>query len=229
VRRFLSQFTTAMICFCVATVLAQLIAIGTLWFKGTLDEDRLYRVLAALHGIDIFSLHAEIAAQELEPKLEQVSHDAIVRARTRQSLDLDLRESALDKGLLDLVNRQNTLRQDQELFGELKQTYDTKLETFAEQGQEESLQQLQRTLEAIQPRQAKEQIVMMLEDGAMNDIVMILTRMPTDKRKKIIGEFKQDEDAQRLHEILTEIRRGDPLTSQIQEGRDQLRQLGGVP
>lgn len=228
-KKTISIVITAAVYFCVATVLAQMIAIGTLWFKGALDKDRLYRVLASLHGIDIISLHAEIAADEQQPQLEQVSYDAIVKTRTLKSLDLDLRETALDKGLLDLVNLQNSLLEDRELFDDVKKSYDLRLATLAEKEQEESIQQLQRTFEAIKPRQAKEQIVMMLEDDAMDDVVMIMKNMPTDKRKKIIAEFKVGEDVKWLYEILTEIRRGEPLASEIRESRDKLQQFGSTP
>jgi hypothetical protein len=229
VKKVISIIATAAVYFCVATVLAQAIAFSTLWFKGALDEDRIYRVLAALHGVDIISLHAEMLAKEQQPKLEQVSYESVVKGRTLNSLDLDLRESAIDKGLLDLVNLQNSLLEDKELFDDVKKSYDLRLATLAKKEQDESLQQLQRTLEAIMPRQAKEQIVMMLDDNAMDDVVLIMKNMPTDKRKKIIAEFKQGEDVEILHRILTEIRKGEPLASEIQESRDKLQQFGSSP
>jgi|TARA_B100000809_G_scaffold224369_1_gene234474 hypothetical protein len=44
-------------------------------------------------------------------------------------------------------------------------------------------------MEAIQPKQAKEQLLKMIEDEAMDDVVSIIKGMALDKRKKIIQEF----------------------------------------
>ena len=60
----------------------------------------------------------------------------------------------------------------------------------------------------------------------MDDVVAIMKSMPTDKRKKIIAEFKQGEDTKDLYEILKNIRLGEPLASELKETRDKLQQFG---
>ena len=97
---------------------------------------------------------------------------------------------------------------------------------MAEEEQATSLKELQRTLEAIKPAQAKEQIVKMLEDDAMDDVVTILKSMAIDKRKKIIAEFKAGPDTEWLYDILKNIRMGEPLVSQIKEAQDQINESG---
>jgi hypothetical protein len=62
-------------------------------------------------------------------------------------------------------------------------------------------------------------------ERAMTDVVTILKGMSLDKRKKIIAEFKSAEDSMRLHEILKEIRLGEPEVSLIQGTRDQVKGL----
>ena len=65
----------------------------------------------------------------------------------------------------------------------------------------------------------------MLDDDAMDDVVTILTNMPIDKQKKIIGEFEQGPDAEALYEILTNIREGEPLASDIKETQEKLNRF----
>jgi hypothetical protein len=54
------------------------------------------------------------------------------------------------------------------------------------------------------------------------DVVTILKAMPLDKRKKILAEFKSEEEAEKLHDILKQIREGVPDTALIRETRAQL-------
>jgi hypothetical protein len=90
--------------------------------------------------------------------------------------------------------------------------------------------ELQRTLEAIQPKQAKDQIMKMLEeyptefDQPLQDVVTIMKAMPLDKRRKILGEFKSEPEIEKLAVILREIRLGTPDTELIRGTRSQLQQ-----
>jgi hypothetical protein len=222
----LRVMTKGLACLCVATVIAQATALTAMWLKGALDRPRLYRVLAALHGIDILAIHAQLLDRQEPADTEQPSYTARWEADTRKSLDLDLRETVISNGLLEMGNLQTALQSDQSRFRELRQAYDTQLKELLDEEQAASRRELQRTLEAIQPSQAKQQIVKMLEDDAMDDVVAILKSMPIDKRKKIIGEFKQREDEERLFEILKNIRTGEPVATQIQEARDRLAETG---
>jgi hypothetical protein len=221
--------TKGLACLCVATVIAQATALTAMWLKGALDQPRLYRVLAALHGIDILTVHAQLLARQEPADTEQVSYTARWEADTRKSLDLDLRETAISKGLLELGSLQTALQSDQSRLRELKQAYDARLKELLDEEQTASRRELQRTLEAIRPDQAKQQIVKMMEDDAMDDVVAIMKTMPIDKRKKIIAEFKQREDEERLFEILKNIRTGEPTATQIQDARDRLAEIGPGP
>ena len=77
-----------------------------------------------------------------------------------------------------------------------------------------ALLEVQRTLEAIAPKQAKEQLLRMLAeaktpaDQPMEDVLRILKAMPLDKRKKILAEFKTPEEIEKLADVLREIRLG---------------------
>ncbi len=229
IKRFVSIVGTVLLYAAVATMLAEVTAVAGLYFKGSLDKSRLYRVLAALHGIDVITLQSQLAAQEQVEREEQPSFESLLEARELKSLDLDLRESALTQGLGALHNLQVSLETEQTRFQNVKKSYDTRLKQLATDEQASSIQELQRTLEALKPKQAKEQIVKIIDDDAMADVVAMLKRMSLDKRKKILAEFKDGADADTLSEILSNIRKGEPLASQIKETRDQLQQFSTGP
>jgi hypothetical protein len=229
VKKLLSLLTTAVLYFSLATVLAQAIALTALWARGALDRGRLYRVVAALHGLDVVTMHARVAARKSAVEEEQTPLEDRLADQELQSLDLDLRELAVRQGTLDMQNLETTVRDQWLTLQTTKSAFDTQLKDLAEEQQSTARRELQRTIEAMRPDQAKMQLLKMLEDQAMGDVVAIVTAMPVDKRKKIIAEFKAGTDADQLYEILKNIRQGEPVVSQVQDMRDALQQLSPTP
>ena len=57
------------------------------------------------------------------------------------------------------------------------------------------------------------------------DGVTVLKWMALEKRKNILGDFKPEEDAEKLHDILKQTREGFPYTTLIRETRAALAQF----
>ena len=213
---------------CVATVLAQVICVAMFANSGTFSKDRLYSLMALVYGIDEDAIRDDIQKEdEPEEDNEEPDMQQIIDARAQRHLALDFRIQALDNGIENLRNMQSSLVEERRRYDQLKQSFDQRLKALEEGVQDEAIVELQRTLEALDPRQAKEQVLMMLErdNAAMIDVVRLLKAMSTDKRKKIMGEFRSDEEQQKLADILDEILRGAPDTTILGEARDQLQQF----
>ncbi|MFW6169512.1 MAG: hypothetical protein ACODAD_03410 [Planctomycetota bacterium] len=209
--------------FSIATVIALMTAIAALWFKGALDEARLYRVLAALHGIDMVLMQQELLTEKNEIDEEMPSYATRQELLTMNSLDQELRSNAIDNAWAEMNEMRTKLEVKSKRFEETKDNYAAKLQRTADEELAVALKEVRRTLEAIKPEQAKEQILKMLEDDAMDDVVTIMKNMPIDKRKKIIGEFEQGPDVEALYDILSKIREGEPLASEIKETQEKLK------
>lgn len=228
-KQLFSWLSTAVLYFCLATVLAQTVALAALWARGALDRDRLYRVVAALHGVDVVTMHARIAARKSAVEDEQTSLEDRLVDQELHSLDLDLRTQAVRQGWQDMQRLETTVHDQWLALQTTKAAFDTQLQDLAEEQQTTARRELQRTIEAMRPNQAKDQLLKMLEDHAMDDVVAIVTAMPLDKRKKLVAEFKAGTDAEQLYEILKNIRAGEPVASQVQDMRDTLQQLSPSP
>jgi len=204
--------------FCVATVLAQVVVVAMLWWKGAFSDDRVVAMFAALHGI-----HPETpgssprGADEKEHPREQASLEEISKKRLMASLDLSLRETTLDKSLVDLRTLQQEVATDIQRINLWKDGMDKKIAEAEGSILDARMLELQQTLMAMNPKQAKEQLLKQLETsptgqpGAMSDVVKILLGMPLDKRKKILGEFKTPQESEKLADILREIRKSPDL------------------
>lgn len=206
--------------FCLATVLAQSAAMAVLWQKGFFEQDRVYRALAGLHRIELPK--PQVKTDDGAPDNEQPGLDEAIRRRTLHSLDLSLRESALDKGLAELQAVLVDLKTQRERYNEIKDSFDTKLAALQNIAKDEALQEVQRTLETMNAKQAKDQVLRMLEAGAMEQVVSIVKAMPLEKRKKILAEFKSEEDNEKLFTILTEIRSGTGEAKLIESTRKEV-------
>jgi hypothetical protein len=225
--RVLKLFSGACVYFCVATLLAQGIGVGVLWWRGTLNEDNAYRLLAVLQGVDLDAIRDELEKKRPPADDQQVSYEAVVKARLAKSLTLNLREQAISADMGDLLLLQSEVRTERERLDGVLAAFEQRLQRMEQEATDNALQEVQRTLEAIQPAQAKQQILMILdEDGSeqgMNDVVSMIRAMPLDKRKKILGEFKTKPEEEKLHEILQRLREGEPEISLIRDAQGQLQ------
>jgi len=224
--------TGTILYFCLATVVAQAAALAVLASQGVLTRPKLFNALAALYGVDLHEVEKSTAAEHQPPPHEQPAFEEVLKKRAILARDLDLRETAVDKALVDVRALMAQLRTERERYDQLKQQFDARLAQLEQVFTDNSLQEVQRTLEVMQPKQAKDQILRMLEEAApaelervQRDVVTILKSMPLDKRKKILTEFKTEEEAEKLYEILKQIREGVPDTTLVRETRAQLAQF----
>jgi hypothetical protein len=213
----------------VGTLITVVVIFTMLWLKGVLTDERILGMFAALQGIDTSPPAANGSQQAAA---EQPSIDQMLSLRMKASLDLDLRESAIDKALGDLRTIETSLQNETKRLDSWKQSFDKRLADLQTAAADTSLREVQQTLETIKPQQAKEQLVKMLEDpksptdDPMEAIVRILKAMPLDKRKKILEQFKTPEDNKILAEILRMIRLGGSDSELLRDTRSQLQQPG---
>ena len=218
---------TLFVALCVGTVLSLAVLVGMLWWKGALTDDRWLGMLAALQGIEPTKTAAvaEDPAADEQPSLVQ-----LMEKRLGASLDLELRETAIDKSLGDLRLLESQIKTENERLDKWKQSFDIRLAKLESQTTDEALLQLQRMLEVMSPRQAKDQILRMLketsntDDDPMRDVVTILKTMPSDKQKKILAEFKLEPEEEQLAEVLRQVRLGSPDADLIRSTRQELQQ-----
>jgi hypothetical protein len=234
--KLLKLIPAALLYFCVATVLAQVGAGVYLVATGALTQEKMYQCLAAFYGVNLHEIEQKAAQAHEPPPNEQPDFAEVIKQRALASRDLDLRETAVDKALVDVRALTAQLKTERARYDQLKLQFDARLAELEQVSTDNALQEVQRTLEVIQPKQAKDQILRMLEEAKPEeraavdrDVITILKAMPLDKRKKIIGEFKTEEEAQKLHDILQQIREGVPETALIRDTRAQLARFSPVP
>lgn len=227
--RLVNLLTAAFAYFCIGTVVAAGVGLGAMGLNGMLASDRLTRALAALYGVDVAAEAAQRKeADERQSGSEAPSIDELAAARLRQTLDLDLREQSLSKALVEMRSLQAGLKTERERFDQQYQSFRAELDRMRKQAADEAIAEVQRTLEALDPKQAKEQLLRILDDAtmppelAMGRVVSIIKAMAMEKRKKILAEFKTADEGDKLAAILRQIGDGAPETAMLDAARQKL-------
>lgn len=204
--------------FCVATVMAQVIILGLSAFRGNLSQATVMQAIALLNGIDITGQRLEKAIasgrQAPIPTQEEVEEK---RAQMNSNLDMRERSLKLQRDSLDALEAK--LKLEIGKFDDRTKAFYAKLDELEKGAKDEGLSQVQRTLEAVPPEQAKEQLLKMIDGNQMKDVVAILKGMPADKSKKILSELITPAEAEKFAEIIKEMRKGDPVASLINQAR----------
>lgn len=206
---------------CVATVLAEATSLAYLWSKGKLNEETVLRVVAAANGIEHPRPSQQTASRE---ESKQVSLEDLARARALKSRDLELREQSLADNVAVVKAEYDKLIDEKNRYERIKAAFRTQLDELYEGALADNRETARLILESLKPKQAKDQILRMVQDGEINDVATLLSTMPTTKRAKILGEFKTEEEAATLAEILKLIREGVPETALIEDAMKQLEQ-----
>ncbi|HRX82587.1 MAG TPA: hypothetical protein P5307_26150 [Pirellulaceae bacterium] len=218
---------TALAYFSVATILAQIALMGMLYARGNLTQAKAVDLLAISNDVDLESMWHRLEAASKPVAIEQVSFEEVLTARKHLSLDLDLREIAADKGLIDVRQLGVLLEEERQQYDALKYEFDQNFENVRQGAVDEGLREVQRQLESVDARLAKDQVLRILSnpdippDTSMSFVVTMFKNMPLERKKKIMGEFKTPEDRKQLNMIINQIRIGVPDVEVIRQTRNQ--------
>jgi hypothetical protein len=190
-----------------------------------MNREKTDQILAVVYGVDLAAIEAKYAPAQKPLESEQPSFDDLIEKRLEKSLDFDLRETSMDKALIELRTLEDDLRSQRERFDARLREFEKRVSDLQQDTLDEGLANVQLKLEAVQPKQAKDLIMKMIaepageNDNSLDAAVTILKNMSVEKSRKIIAEFKTPEEVEKLHEILGRIRLGQPISDMLSEAR----------
>lgn len=206
---------------CVGTLLAQAIGLGYLWQTGKLNRDKLFRMMALVHDIQLEDAGSERGAGRASGNSQQ-SFDEIQKQRAIQFRQLELKQQFLDKGLEQVRFERIQLSEDKERHRRIKTAFEERMKALRDRTTVDGYANVRLIWENIQPKQATQQIMKMIEADEIEDVVVILSDMPITKRAKIVKAFTTPEQIEAMDDILRLIRKGAPQSTLIDETRQRL-------
>jgi hypothetical protein len=212
---------------CVATVLAQTIGLGYAWSRGKINGDKIFRMVAVAHDVDLKPADFDERTVDPASDNEDTSYEQRDRLKAIVSKNLDLRLQALDKGVENLAFDRRTIQDNWNNYERIKADFEQKWDQFRGSTQEAGLTEARLIWAKMKPKQVKNHIMSMVDKGQINDVVVLLSGMPNDKRAKIIKDFTAKDEQDVLNDIVDLIRRGDPATTLIEGTMDEIRGIQG--
>jgi hypothetical protein len=219
-KRVVQIITVLGAAFCVATVIAATAVVSYVGIKYHIDREKLAKIVAAAQGVTPAAKPEDVTPGKEEVHPEQVSYDQILEARAVKVRNLELREQALKNGLDQLRFEQNKFSGEQAEFAKTRQAFTEQVAAIKKRDTAVGFDTVVRDLGAMKPKQAKEEILLMLQRNEDKQVVSLLLPMSDSRRAKIYGEFKTPEEQEKLDGLLRLIRQGEP-TAEIVRGTQQ--------
>jgi len=214
IRRIVDLF----VWFCVASLLAQLCILVIVSARGNLNQKTIANIIAALNGIDVQSEKLKgvlISAREAPIP----TYEDVVSAKVKSSLELDSRQEALDRLQRQISDRERVLRDEIERFDVRKSEFQLELARIRDETASENLNQIVQFFTNLGAEQAKSQLLLLLKNNQKGDVVAILKTLPSDKQKKLLAEFTNEQDQQLLSEIIQELKNTSSIDSIIDKAK----------
>ena len=92
------------------------------------------------------------------------------------------------------------LTEERSRYTQVKTAFESELDTLRAATLSNDAETTRQIIESMKPKQAKEQIVLMMDAGSMKAVVALISAMVPAKRARVLAEFKTLEENERLAE-----------------------------
>ena len=184
-----------------ATVITLALGIGYLWHTERLTDDKMFRMVALVQGVDLRAdcRGREDADEEVPP--EEPSMDAVVGQQQVLDRNFEVKLLALQRGRQEYDHRLQQLNDNRDRFDRLARDWEDKLKQQDELTTQENLAKVVSDLEQVKPATAKDLLMRWIDEDRMDDVILLLGRMSETKKGKILKSFATPEELDKLHEI----------------------------
>ena len=209
---------------CVGTVITIVAGCGYLRMNGTLDDERVFRILSLLHGVDLAEIaktyeqgEGDVPPEEssFEERQEQIQLAVLLRQGKRD----DLR-----KLRNDFDNKLERLASEGSRFENYKDEVDEYLKQRKAEAIDSGIVGVRSQLQTLDPKkQAKPLLKQMIAEKQMDAVILLLNGMSARNRKTILRTFDSEEEIEMIHDIHQRMLQGDPERSIIDEKLQELQ------
>jgi len=207
----------------IGTLVTEAALVGVAWSRGWLDPSRVERYVAVFQGRAKILYPEEERKPDTQQTSQAISLVDIARARAMTSRDRELREQSLATEVEEFRLTRSKLSEEMSRYMQMKNAFDKQLDELRAATLSSSAETTRLILETIKPKQAKEQLIRMVDEGSMQEVVALLSGMSAAKRAKVIGEFKTEDESDKLARVLKQIRTAEPELSLIDQAKTDLK------
>lgn len=211
---------------CVATVLTAVFGYGYLRHSGTLDDEKIFRIMAIVHDVDLAEIEARGAAAQEEVPPEELSYAEQQRHYQTAVLQFDAKQKELADSLEAFEFRFSQLNTATERYNQLSDKVQTYLNEQKQKVLDKALQEVREQLRMLIPKkQAKPILIKMIQNGDLDEVIQLLSSLPPRSQQAILKTFDTEQDVELLFQLTQRMLAGDPARAFIDEQLETLQEL----
>jgi hypothetical protein len=209
-----------------ATVITVVLGIGYLWRTERLTDDKMFRVIALMQGVDLQQIADAQKKTEEEIPPEEASIDAVVGHQQILDRNYEVKLLELQRGRQEYDHRLQQLKEQSERYDQLARTWQDKLTQQEQLTTQENMAKVVSDLEQVKPSTAKDLLMRWIAEDRMNDVITLLGKMAENKKGKILNSFTTPEELDKLHQIHRLMLDNVASKNDLSKALGELKQLG---
>jgi hypothetical protein len=209
-----------------ATVITVALGFGYLWHTERLTDDKLFRVIALLEGVDLQQIADAQKKTEEEIPPEEASMDAVIGRQQILDRNYEVKLLELKRGRQEYDNSYENLKVKIDRYDQLARTWQDKLTQQEQQTSLENIGKVVSDLEQVKPATAKDLLMRWIAEDRMSDVITLLGKMSENKKGKILNSFTTPEELDKLHQIHRLMIDNSANKDQLSKALGELKQMG---
>ncbi len=210
---------------CTATIITLVLGLGYLWHTDRLNNDKMFRMVALLHDVDLQQIaeSQRKTAEDVPPEelsLTDVSHRQQVLDRNSE-----VKLLALQRGRQEFDHRLQELKEKTTRYDRLAQDWVSRLKQEEQLATQENLGKVVSQLEQVEPETGKDLLIKYIDENKMEQAIVLMGKMSDKKLANILKTFSTDKELDQLHEIHELIIKGGSKSPQVEEALGELKKV----
>lgn len=202
------------------------LGLGYLWQTNLLTNEKMFRMVAMLHDIDLEAIAEEEKVEDRDVPPEEISLNDISMLREVKLRDHEVKMNALVVGTQEFERSFRDINEGRQRFDDMAQELEKRLSQQKELASQENLAAVVSTLQSIKPPEAKELLLMFLDEpGGQRDVIILMKEMQPSKLQSILQQFKSPDDLKELHKLQQLMLDGFPEGPEFDQMLERVRLL----
>lgn len=209
--------------FCVATVITLSLIVGYLWRTDVLDQQKAFRIVALLQDVDLEQLAEAQHKTGDDVPPEEPSLDNMLRHQQVQDRNFEVKQLALQRGRQEYDHRLQLLKEQTERYDRLATEWQSRWKKEQELTTQENLAKVVAQIEQLRADNGKAMLVRWIDEGRMDDAILLMSKMSENKLGRILKTFETEEELNKLHEIHQRIISSGTANSQLEKALGEMK------
>lgn len=211
---------------CVATVVSGALGYGYLRKSGKLSDEKLYRIVALVHGVDLAEIEQAQKKVAAEAPAEEPSFTQQQQFAQAATIQFDAKQKQLASSLLEFDHQLKRLTDEANRYAMLGKSVGQDLKAQKEQLLTEQLMEVSKQIESLHPlKGGKPMLVKRIKEDRLDEAILLLNNMKPRSRIAILNTFTSDEDLENLYKVHRKMLEGGQAVDYINERLQELEQL----